>query len=78
MTYDLRRDQDSVNPRTHADIMVTAHEDESANVPHPYWYARAIGIFHANVALQGGDTPPKRMDFLWVHWFGRDYHKSGW
>ena len=59
--------------------MVAAHEDEPDDVPHPYWYARVIGIFHANVALRGGDSPPKRMDFLWVHWFGRDLgHKSGW
>lgn len=36
-TYDVRRNQDSMNPRTHCDIMVLSHEtDEHA---HPYWYA---------------------------------------
>ncbi|KAG1871097.1 hypothetical protein C8R48DRAFT_596433 [Suillus tomentosus] len=33
-TYDLRCKQDSLNPQTHADIMVLSCEAE-----HPYWYA---------------------------------------
>ena len=45
-TYDLRRAQDSLNPRTHANVMVLAHEDD-AEISHPYWYAWIIGIFHA-------------------------------
>ncbi|KZT04778.1 uncharacterized protein LAESUDRAFT_657134, partial [Laetiporus sulphureus 93-53] len=48
-TYDLRRTQDSVNPRTHRNIMVAAHEEDdlfsSAANEHLYWYARVIGIF---------------------------------
>jgi hypothetical protein len=47
-TYDLRRDQDTVNPRTHGDIMMLSHEDDEQH-PHPYWYARVIGIFHVLV-----------------------------
>jgi hypothetical protein len=40
----MRRAQDSVNPRTHPDIMVHAHEDEEGDDdPHPYWYARVQG-----------------------------------
>jgi hypothetical protein len=59
--------------------MVAAHEDESDEVPHPYWYARVIGIFHVNVGQRGSNIRPKRMDFLWVRWFGRDLaHKGGW
>jgi hypothetical protein len=30
-TYDLRRDQDSVNTRGHADIMVLSHEEDTAD-----------------------------------------------
>ncbi|KAJ3524830.1 hypothetical protein NM688_g8495 [Phlebia brevispora] len=48
-TYDLRRAQDSLNPRTHADIMVQSHEDEDERDPHPYWYARIVGVFHVYV-----------------------------
>ncbi|KAF8675505.1 hypothetical protein AX14_005100, partial [Amanita brunnescens Koide BX004] len=77
--YDLRRDQDSINPRTNADIMMAAHEDEPGKNPHHYWYARVMGIFHANVLRCGDDSPPKRMDFLWVRWFGRDMGlRAGW
>ena len=50
-TYDLCKAQDALNPCTHADIMVLAHEDESEG-PHPYWYARIIGVFHVNVCYQ--------------------------
>jgi hypothetical protein len=81
-TYDMRRDQDSVNPRTHADVMVLSHEDEESN-PHPYWYARIVGIFHFFVQLKDPSesrlTKPKKMDVLWVRWFGRNLEvKSGW
>ncbi|KIO07070.1 hypothetical protein M404DRAFT_137519, partial [Pisolithus tinctorius Marx 270] len=79
-TYDLRRMQDSVNPRTHPDIMVLSHEDEDN--PHPYWYARIIGIFHVEIQYNGpelNDRSLKRIDLLWVRWFARDWHfKSGW
>ncbi|KAG1838849.1 hypothetical protein DFJ58DRAFT_640426, partial [Suillus subalutaceus] len=45
-TYNLQRKQDTINPCTHADIMVLAHEDECT---HPYWYACVMKIFHMNV-----------------------------
>ena len=66
-TYDLRRAQDALNPRTHADIMVLAHEDDAEH-PHPYWYAHIIGIFHLNVRYEGR---LRRMDVLWVRWLAR-------
>lgn len=60
--------------------MVLGHEDDDT---HPYWYARILGVFHANVIHRGGDAPsfePRQMDFLWVRWFGRDpnNYRSGW
>lgn len=42
---------------------------------HPFWYARVIGIFHANVLSSHTDIVDKnwcRMDFLWVRWFGME------
>ncbi|KAI0701453.1 hypothetical protein C8T65DRAFT_579653, partial [Cerioporus squamosus] len=74
-TYDVRRDQDYVNPRTHPDIMVLADEDSDDD--HPFWYARVIGIFHANVRYTGpGSTRTssrwQRVDLVWVRWFERD------
>ena len=53
-TYDMRRDQDTINPRTHADVMVlNPGDEESEDERHPYWYARVCGIFHANVLYLG-------------------------
>lgn len=82
-TYDLQRDQDTINPRTHSDLMVLAHEDDTdSNDSHPYWYARVIGIFHVEIRHVGPKSntrKPVRMEFLWVRWFGRDLsYKAGW
>ena len=78
-TYDMRRAQDSMNPRTHADIMVLSHENKEK---HPYWYARIIGIFHTNVRHVGPTSKcsnPQKMEFLWVRWFSRDMrYQAGW
>jgi hypothetical protein len=70
-TYDLQRQCDVVNPRAHPDIMLRSPAAEGAE---PYWYARVIGVYHANVwtehpAIRGGRNA-RRMDFLWVRWFG--------
>ena len=77
-TYDLRRSQDSINPCTHPDIMLLSHDNE----PHPYWYARVVGIFHVDVIHTGplSKSPhKKRVDFLFVRWFGRELdYRAGW
>jgi hypothetical protein len=79
----MQRCQDSINPRTHADVMVLSHEDEEdESKQHPYWYARVIGVFHTQIRqiIPGSRlTAPERVDFLWVRWFGRDLSTStGW
>ncbi|KAG2046721.1 hypothetical protein BDR06DRAFT_898681 [Suillus hirtellus] len=82
-SYDLRQTQDSLNPRTHADIMVLSHENDEGDA-HPYWYAQIIGVFHAFVVFNDTATDTlshesKQIDFVWVHWFGRDLeHRAGW
>jgi len=85
-TYDLRRAQDSLNPRIpgHGDVMVLSPENEEENKdPHPYWYARILGIYHANVRYIGSNRTvsrePQRMEFLFVRWFGREpTPRPGW
>ena len=49
MTYDNRREEDIVNPRTRPDVMVLSAEAEESEDYHPYWYARIIDIFHVRV-----------------------------
>ncbi|KII83440.1 hypothetical protein PLICRDRAFT_58395 [Plicaturopsis crispa FD-325 SS-3] len=73
-TYDLRRDQDTINVnRDRRDVIVTSNEDanEDGFPAHPFWYARVIGIHHANV-LYRGSRKARRMEFLRVPWFGID------
>ncbi|GBE82229.1 hypothetical protein SCP_0406120 [Sparassis crispa] len=63
-TYDMRHAQDSINPRTHPDVMVLSHEDGEDADQHPYW-------------LLPISRQPQHMDFLWVRWFGRDLTAPG-
>ena len=75
--YDGWREQDSLNPRTHANVIVLAHEGPES---HPYWYARIIGIYHVLV-IHPSSVDPIHMNFLWVQWYGSDSnprYKSGW
>lgn len=70
-SYDIRRDQDCLNPRTdNRDIMLYAPQGDDDS----YWYARVLGIFHATVLLHdnrsGVSQQPSHMEFLWVRWFG--------
>ena len=46
-SYDMRREQDTINPRNHADVLLLSPSHES----HPYLYARVIHIFHVNAYL---------------------------
>ncbi|KAF8955098.1 hypothetical protein BDZ97DRAFT_1675233, partial [Flammula alnicola] len=70
-TYDIRRDGDTINPRTYPDIMVKS--PETGPQAQPYWYGRVIGVFHALVSSSHEgveDHSFRHMDFLWVRWFG--------
>ncbi|TBU26171.1 hypothetical protein BD311DRAFT_849925, partial [Dichomitus squalens] len=81
-TYDMRRDQDTINPRTHADVMLLCSDDND-NDNDPYWYARVLNVFHAHVRYAGpGHTRAtqkwQRIEFVWVRWFERDLsYKAG-
>lgn len=81
-TYDIRRSEDVINPRTtHCDVMLLSDSQASIsrNVddppPHPFIYARVLGIYHVNVVYAGpGMVSYETMhfDFLWVRWFQLD------
>ncbi|KZP28578.1 hypothetical protein FIBSPDRAFT_728633 [Athelia psychrophila] len=78
-TYDVRREQDTINPRTHCNVMV-ASPDTSTNA-HRFWYARVLGIFYVWVCDDRPNSPNRaaqRIDFLWIRWFGMvDGHRYG-
>ena len=69
-TYDLRRAQDTLNPRTHADFITLSHEDgEEPQNKFPYWFGRIVAIFHAAVIHVGPGSrsvEPQHMEFLFV------------
>ena len=70
-TYDIRRDTDPINIGSYPDIMVKS--PETGPDTQPYWYARVIGVFHALVLSTHTGVQERylrRMDFLWVRWFG--------
>lgn len=75
-TYDMRREYDIINPRTHADIMVLSGE---TTPHHPYWYARVLGIYHMETWINDGGQPVKQhFEVLWVRWLAPlRNHKSG-
>lgn len=69
-TYDLQRDYDTINPTSNRPyVMVLSREDNGLS---PFWYAQVLGIYHANVIYKKQSPYPKRMDFLFVRWLGRD------
>ncbi|KAG1775822.1 hypothetical protein EV702DRAFT_1199039 [Suillus placidus] len=75
-TYDLRREYDTVNTRTHPDIMVLSGE---TGPQHPYWYARILGIYHMDVWLNNKSLIKKRhIEVLYVRWLAPlTNHQSG-
>ncbi|EJC99104.1 uncharacterized protein FOMMEDRAFT_94263, partial [Fomitiporia mediterranea MF3/22] len=61
-TYNVRRAQDSLNPWTHADIMLLLD-----NTEHPYIYTQIIGLFHAEVSYMGPGADPNFQNFNWLN-----------
>ena len=73
-TYDIRRDFDTINPKTRPFVMTAS--PETASEAHPFWYAQVLGIFHADVQHTGPRSTTgfawQQMDFLWVRWLGAE------
>ncbi|KAG6906368.1 hypothetical protein DXG01_014299, partial [Tephrocybe rancida] len=81
-TYDVRRGDDIIHINTsHRNVMVLNPFFTPDNGEHPYWYARVLGIYHANVLYLGegnADYHPRRIEFLWVRWYSNVEDTSGW
>ena len=72
-TYDMRRDQDSINPDSHPDIMMLAPQSYG----HPYYYARVLSIHHVYAGIVPADqiAPESWQQFYvcFVRWFEVDF-----
>jgi hypothetical protein len=75
-TYDLRRAVDSIDLSERPNVLTPAYYDKDTTIRHPFWYARVLGIYHANVSY-APDEKTKRLEFLWVRWFAWDSTKPG-
>ena len=76
VSYDITQDHDTIKSRH--DIMLRACD----NGHHPFWYARVLGIYHANVFFgpnisRQPQGRPERMEFFFVRWFGYDPEWQG-
>ena len=72
-TYDVRRDQDTINTSSRRYVMVRS--PELRDNAHPYWYAQVLGIYHAHVSTTHPAAPKhsaQPMQFLWVRWLGTE------
>ena len=73
-TYDGRRESETLNPRTHADIMTLSQGDV-----HPYEYSRILGIFRVKVLHPTLGSKTEEVDFLWVrHYEFDEQYQAGW
>jgi hypothetical protein len=81
-TYDVRRAQDVINPRTsHCNVMVLRAENDVEPQGHRFIYGKVLGIYHTNVIFIGVgmvDYTPIRMEFLWVRWYEPIDQVSSW
>jgi hypothetical protein len=81
-TYDVRRAQDVINPRTsHCNVMVLHAAHDMGHPGHRFIYGKVLGIYHVNVIYTGSgmvNYTPIRMEFLWVRWYEPTVQVSSW
>ncbi|EJD46773.1 hypothetical protein AURDEDRAFT_40235, partial [Auricularia subglabra TFB-10046 SS5] len=72
-TYDVRRGEDMIHIDTdRVDVMLRSCED--GPTAHAYWYARVLGLYHANIRDLGPQSTTRALKpvyFLHVRWFAR-------
>ncbi|KZV72799.1 hypothetical protein PENSPDRAFT_750617 [Peniophora sp. CONT] len=78
-TYDMRIDQDSINPTSHPFAMMLSPAPEGG---HPYMYAQIVAIFHVHARLEGEQSTPESrkeqlFNVLWVRWMALDPEHTG-
>ncbi|KAG2029658.1 hypothetical protein BDR03DRAFT_936805 [Suillus americanus] len=68
-TYDVRRAQDVINPRTqHCTIMLLKNRNDDGHGGE-YCFAKVIGIHHVNVVRLTNVYESRRIEFLFVRWY---------
>ncbi|KAG1777570.1 hypothetical protein EV702DRAFT_1197182 [Suillus placidus] len=69
-SYDVRRSQDVINPKTpHCNIMLLRHDHDDNNLDGNYRYAKVLGIHHVNAVRAGNVYETHRIESLFVRWY---------
>jgi hypothetical protein len=68
----MRRNQDSINPKTHPDILMLAPGSSPQLPAHPYLYGRVIGIYHVDIIHANLSPQSQHIEFLHVRFFQVD------
>ena len=82
--YDIRHGKDVVHPGTsHCNVIVLNPTATSSPSEHPFWYARVLGIYYANVIYHNTtdrliDYQPRHLEVLWVRWYQVDNPLGDW
>lgn len=71
-TYDVQRERDVINTNTSKNDIIVASREDSVEGRHPFWYARVLAVFHTRVSHEPTKNVCKRIDVLFVRWFGLD------
>lgn len=60
-----------INPSTPKRFILVKSDEPDSSSPgaNRFWYARVLGVYHANISHNG--SRHKRVDFLWVRWLAR-------
>ncbi|KAG2091316.1 uncharacterized protein F5147DRAFT_780001 [Suillus discolor] len=81
-TYDVRRAQDVINPRTpHHNVMVVCSNLDMECQDHKYIYSRVWVVYHINVIItdaQWSTILQSEWEFLWIHWYKPLDQRSDW
>ncbi|CCO34066.1 hypothetical protein BN14_08158 [Rhizoctonia solani AG-1 IB] len=72
-SYNVRRQQDTINPRSPCRFIILPAD--MGSTAHPFLYAKVLGIYHAKVRFDR--RPARRMNFLWVRWLDYDEDEPG-
>ncbi|KAK7696333.1 hypothetical protein QCA50_000987 [Cerrena zonata] len=73
-TYNVRRDQDSLNPSRQCNVIVNS--PETAAGAHLFWHVQVLGVFHTSASVFPSrestlwPISSTLIQFLWVRWYG--------
>lgn len=76
-TYDVQRERDVINTNTAKCHVIVASREDDVEGRHPFWYAQVLAVFHARVSHRPTNSERKRIDILFVRWFGLDPEWEG-